>query len=213
METAKNLSDFKNIRHGFCNKNDSKDLKNPLLLSQIHSFEILNPQTIEKPYDQPEGDGWITDKKGFCLTVKSADCAPVLLTDGNIIAAVHAGWRGALTGVVESAVVKMLNMGADVKNICAAIGPCIHGQSFVVQEDMRSQFAKNVDRLFVNWEGDGKIHFAFATYVRYRLENAGIDTDNIEIIDIDTVRDENYNSYRREPENPARQYSFIEKIG
>lgn len=209
METAKNLSDFKNIRHGFCNKNDSKDLKNPLLLSQIHSFEILNPENIEKPYDQPEGDGWITDKKGFCLTVKSADCAPVLLTDGNIIAAVHAGWRGALTGVIENAVLKMLNMGADVKNICAAIGPCIHGQSFEVHEDMKNLFSKNMNRFFFEWENG--IHFSFATYVRYRLEHAGV--ENVEIIDIDTVLDENYNSYRREPENPARQYSFIEKIG
>ena len=210
METAKNLSEFKNIRHGFCDKNDSKEVKNPLLLTQIHSYEVLNPKLIENPYGQPEGDGWITDKKGFCLTVKSADCAPVLMTDGNIIAAVHAGWRGALTGVVESAVVKMLNMGADVKNIRAAIGPCIHGQSFTLQEDMRKLFAKNVDRLFPYWEGE--IHFDFATYVRYRLENAGLAHESIEIIDIDTVLDENYNSYRRDPQNPARQYSFIEKI-
>ena len=209
METAKNLSQFKNIRHGFCNKNDSKDLQNPLLLTQIHSFEILNPADIETPYNQPEGDGWITNEKGFCLTVKSADCAPVLMTDGNIIAAVHAGWRGALTGVIENAVLKMLALGADIKNVCAAIGPCIHGQSFVVKEDMRKLFSKNMDRLFFEWENE--THFGFATYVRYRLENAGV--PNVEIIDIDTVIDENYNSYRREPENPARQYSFIEKIG
>ncbi len=209
MITAKNLSDFKNIRHGFCDKNDSEKVQNPLLLSQIHSFKILNPKDIENPYNQPEGDGWITDEKGCCLTVKSADCAPVLMSDGNIIAAVHAGWKGALTGVIENAVLKMIDMGCDVKKICAAIGPCLHGQSFPVKEDMRSLFSKNMDRFF--FEMGNQIHFGFATYVRYRLENAGI--QNVEIIDRDTFWDKNYNSHRREPENPARQYSFIEKIG
>ena len=209
MKTAKNLSKFKNIRHGFCDKNDSKEVKKTLLLTQIHSFEILNPELIEKPYDQPEGDGWVTDKKGYCLTVKSADCAPVLMTDGNIIAAIHAGWKGALTGVLEQAILKMLQLGSHIENICVAIGPCLQKQSFIVQPDMQSLFSKNMDVFFS--QTNGQTHFDFSGYVRYRLNSAGI--NNICTVNIDTFTDKNYNSYRREPENPARQYSFIAKIG
>ena len=108
MKQASNLSALLGIQHGFYNAYDTKDVINPILMNQVHSTDVL---VVEKPFViPPQVDALVTTKKGLHLTVKTADCAPVLLADAqhNVIGAVHAGWKGAFQGIIETTILKML---------------------------------------------------------------------------------------------------------
>lgn len=108
---------------------------------QIHSPTVL---IADHPWgdERPEGDGVVTGETGLVCGALAADCAPILLADPNarVVAAVHAGWRGALGGVVESAVDAMVGEGAAPMQIIAAVGPCIGPQSYEVGEDFLRAF-------------------------------------------------------------------------
>jgi len=109
-------------------------------LTQIHSTTV---HVIDKstPDDFPEGDGLVAKDKGISLSVLGADCAPLLFADKStgIIGAAHAGWRGAVSGIVESVVTTMCEQGANRENIHACIGPTIHQPSYEVREDFIQQ--------------------------------------------------------------------------
>ena len=208
MKKATNLSQFKFINHGFYNAIDSKNVECPLLMNQVHSADVL---FVEEVYEQlPFVDALVTNKKNLKLTVKTADCAPVLLLDKEkkIIAAIHAGWKGAFQGIIETTILKMLSKGAQIENIVAAIGPHIQKKSFQADEKMKNLFPVTEHHFFEKTE-TGYL-FDFDAYVCYRLKRAGV--INMESILDDTYTDSSYLSFRREPENPARQYSVIELI-
>ena len=166
-------------------------------------------------------DGAVTTNPHLLLGIKTADCAPVLLADykHGVIGAAHAGWRGAYKGIVENVVVLMLEHGAKLSDIAAAVGPCIQQPSFAVQDDMRQILldlsAENAR--FFEPDADG-VHFYFdlGGYVETRLKNAGI--ENIENCRINTYPAQNgYFSYRRNthlglinvPKDYPTQYSCI----
>ena len=113
---------------------------------QIHSAQVRVART---PWglDRPEGDGVVTDQAGLLCGALAADCAPILLADGEarVVAAVHAGWRGALTGVIESAVASALNLGASTANLVAAVGPCIGPASYEVGLDFLTSFVSQAE--------------------------------------------------------------------
>ena len=99
---------------------------------------------------QPErwqqfADGMVTDIPGIILTLRTADCCPVLFYDARnrIIGAAHAGWRGALYGIIENTLQLMLEHGAEKANIAAALGPCLQQQSFECRSDMRNEFLRH----------------------------------------------------------------------
>lgn len=108
---------------------------------QIHSATVL---VADHPWgdERPEGDGVVTMETGLVCGALAADCAPVLLADPNaqVVAAVHAGWRGALAGVVEAAVDAMTQEGASPMQITAAVGPCIGPQSYEVGPEFLKAF-------------------------------------------------------------------------
>ncbi len=205
MLHAANLADLSGIGHGFYNRFDSKDVPNPLLMTQVHSADV---RVISAPdLSQPSVDAWVSKTAGLCLTVKTADCAPVLLADpiAKVIGAVHAGWKGAFQGVIENTILEMMKQGADLKHIRAAVGPCLHRESFEVDSGFKALFPVTENHFFTA-RGD-KFLFDFAAYVRYRIQRAGV--QNIEVVDVDTYTDTNYLSYRRDPVDPARQFSCI----
>lgn len=205
MEKSKLLTEINNIGHAFYNKNDSKKLKDPIFLEQIHSFEVVRvtrPNAVLKP-----ADAMVTCVPGLKLTLKTADCAPVLLADKKrgVVAAAHAGWKGSFSGILETTLLEMVRLGAWPDNIVAAIGPCIHVNSYPVEEEMKQLFTENVQEFFVKRRGTE--HFDLPGYVAYRLYRAGL--KEVDIIDVNTYTDKRYNSYRRDPSNPARQFSSI----
>ncbi len=147
-------------------------------------------------------DGLVTDKKGLILGIKTADCCPVLLADykNGVIGAAHAGWRGALRGVVENTIKIMLEKGAEKKNISAALGPCLQQPSFEAGEDMLEEFVSNNPQyksFFISGHREKHYQFDLEGFVINRIRKCGI--TNISASETDTYTDEeNYFSFRRE---------------
>lgn len=153
--------------------------------------------------DQPSqyeitADGMVTDKPEIILALRTADCAPVLFWDqkNNVIGAAHAGWRGALRGIIENTLDIMLQHGADKNNICAAIGPCLQYSSFICQQDMLQEFI-NTETKYQQFFTPCPEGFLFdaENFIIQRLKKYGI--SNISASGINTYTDENYFSYRR----------------
>jgi YfiH family protein len=153
------------------------------------------------PADQrPHADALVTTRRGILLGILTADCAPVLLADGQagVVAAAHAGWRGALGGVTDATIALMEEHGADRSRIVAAIGPCIGQPSYEVDEPFRTRFleADPANASFFAPNRSGKPHFALEPYVAHRLAAAGIAA--VEPLALDTYTDaDRFFSYRR----------------
>lgn len=145
---------------------------------QIHSSLT---RVAEGPWrgDRPEGDAVVTRTPGVICAVLTADCAPVLMadTEAGVIAAVHAGWRGALGGVVHSAVSAMEALGAQRNRIVAVVGPCIAQASYEVGADFEERFEHHdpgSGRFFMAGDQADKRRFDLAGFVLWRLEQAGV---------------------------------------
>jgi purine-nucleoside/S-methyl-5'-thioadenosine phosphorylase / adenosine deaminase len=146
---------------------------------QVHGAEVV---MADKPWaqgDRPSADAMVTRRKGLALGILTADCAPVLFADAKagIVAAAHAGWRGALAGVVAATVAAMRREGAELARITAAIGPCIGFQSYEVGAEFPAPFlaqsAANA-AFFGPASRPGHHLFDLPGYVRSRLVEAGI---------------------------------------
>lgn len=172
--------------------------KRIIRLKQAHTATAVY---LDRPSQyQVEADGVVTDKSGIILGITTADCIPVLLADykNGIIGAAHAGWRGALGGVIENTVRIMLAHGAELQNIAAATGPCLQKENFAVRDDMRDLFIRQSDdnTAFFTKIEEGQYLCDLEQYVRHRLTLLGI-TD-ISLSGIDTYANNHlYFSYRR----------------
>jgi YfiH family protein len=170
-----------------------------LSVHQVHSPDVV---VATGPWqgDKPRADALVTRTEGIALGVTAADCGPILLVDPNarVIGAAHAGWKGALTGVLESTVDAMEKLGAERGGIVAAIGPLIRQYSYEVGSEFVERFidadAEN-GMFFLPGERDGHAMFDLAGFIRMRLENAGVLM--IDDVGIDTYSDERFYSYRR----------------
>lgn len=148
-----------------------------LSLHQVHSADVV-VATAGGWSERPRADGAVTATPGIALSVLTADCAPVLFADpvAGIIGAAHAGWRGALGGVVEATVAAMEELGADRANISAAVGPTISQRSYEVGQDFLERFVDedpDHGRFFVNGAGDRYL-FDLPGFVLARLRAAGV---------------------------------------
>jgi YfiH family protein len=168
---------------------------------QIHS-KIL--QEVKKPWKveaRPRGDALLTQEKGIALAVLGADCAPVLFCDPtrNIIASAHAGWKGALGGVIETVIANFIAKGSKAEDIHAVIGPCIQQNSYEVGPEFPENFLKQDaenQNFFRPSRRDGHFLFDLPGYVLRRLNLAGI--KNAHSHGADTMSDEErFFSYRR----------------
>jgi len=123
----------------------------------------------------------VTAKPGLAIGVLTADCAPVLFCDGaaGVIGAAHAGWRGALSGIVEATVEAMRKLGARPEHITAVIGPTISQDAYEVGADFVERFLADEPEsaaFFITDEGSGEPHFDLPAYVGERLARAGVGT-------------------------------------
>jgi YfiH family protein len=130
---------------------------------------------------RPEADGVATDRQGLVCGALAADCAPILLADpkAGVVAAAHAGWKGALTGIAEATLAQMLALGARRADIVAVVGPCIGPLSYEVGPEFLERFttddADNA-RFFDPAEEAGKHMFDLPAFVLNRLARAGVET-------------------------------------
>jgi len=148
-------------------------------LAQIHSPKVHVVAADWNAGLHPEGDGMVTAAAGLILGIQTADCAPVLLADAKagVIGAAHAGWKGALYGVLEAVVLAMEGLGARRADIAAAIGPCIAQDNYEVGADFREHFfAEDPGSAGFFAAGARAEHFRFDLpgYAAARLARAGI---------------------------------------
>ena len=168
---------------------------------QVHSATCLAVTEPWAPDAPPEADALATDRPGLLLGVLTADCAPVLLADpeARVVGAAHAGWRGALSGVVEATVATMRRLGADPQRIRAAVGPCIARESYEVGPEFEQRFLAEDPasaRHFTPADGTDRRLFDLKAYVADRLRRAGVAQP--EVLPHDTCTDEaRFFSFRR----------------
>ena len=113
-----------------------------LTLYQIHSDKTVTVTDPWLPAERPQADAMVTNTPGLAIGVLTADCAPVLFADETrgVIAAAHAGWQGALSGVVEQTITAMCALGAERGSIIAVVGPCIGQHNYQVGPEFRDTF-------------------------------------------------------------------------
>ena len=167
---------------------------------QIHSPDAVVATGPSQDASRPRADAIVTRVQGLAVGVTAADCGPILLVDPNarVIGAAHAGWKGALSGILESTVEAMEKLGAEPSGIVAAIGPLIRQHSYEVGGEFVERFleadAENA-MFFIPSTRQGHAMFDLAGFLRMRLENAGVLM--IDDIGVDTYSDERFYSYRR----------------
>lgn len=145
---------------------------------QIHSAIAVE---AHEPWHgvRPEADGVVATRRGLACGALAADCAPILFADpkAGVVAAAHAGWKGALGGIAEATVARMTDLGARPANIVAAVGPCIGPASYEVGPEFRDRFvadeAENA-RFFHQAGGASQPNFDLPAFVLHRLRRAGV---------------------------------------
>lgn len=197
----RNLSDHSNLKENLVHQGFKGE--NILLLNQIHSNKVITITKKSEIYgtqNLPKLDAIVTNLENITIGVVTADCAPILLSDieNNVIAAIHAGWRGAKLGIIENAIAAMRNIGA--KNITANIGPMILQQSYEVSKDFLPDFCnenpQNKQFFKENLQKQGKYFFDLNAYVINKLKIAEI--SKINNLNIDSYsNDKDFFSFRR----------------
>lgn len=191
-----------------------------LTIYQVHGAEAVVMDTwVERP-SRPRADALVSATPGLAIGVLTADCAPVLFADTSrgIVAAAHAGWRGAVAGVTDAAIAAMERLGAERQHIRAVVGPCIGFAAYEVGQDF---VAEVLDRdpssgaYFGPVPGSKQPHFDLPRYLENRLLKMGL--KSVSIIPLCTYENESlFFSYRRsvhrnEPDY-GRQISVIVAI-
>ena len=184
----------------------------PLTAYQVHSPRAV---IVDGPWrgKPPEADAIVTKTAGVVIAALAADCAPVLLADkeAGVVAAAHAGWRGAFGGVVDAAVDAMESIGADRSRIHAVVGPCIAQKSYEVGRDFENQFLSadpNNNQFFKPGISTEKRQFDLAGYVVTRALGLGL-TDAA-AIGADTYTEPDlFFSYRRKQHSGQHDYARL----
>lgn len=174
-------------------------------VNQVHGDEILVIDSLAKAQTNQglvKADGIVTNLKKQVICVITADCAPIVLKDekNSVAAVVHAGWRGAFKGVIASAVFEMKNLGAEISEIKAFIGPMIHQESYQVSRDFFDESVASdaeFSRFFVDDEGEkGKFLFDLVAFVKFKLKESGV--REIADLGVDTYKNyREFSSYRK----------------
>jgi YfiH family protein len=143
-------------------------------VQQVHSNRVVLVDDSWQQGPLTQADGLVTKRRGVALSVLGADCAPVLLADpeAGVIGAVHAGWRGALDGVTDSAIDAMLALGADPRRMVAAIGPCIAQDSYEIGPEFPEPFLAQDP---ANGSFFRDRHFDLPGYLMMRLRRRGVE--------------------------------------
>jgi hypothetical protein len=157
---------------------------------QVHSANVAQPGD-----DLENIDAMVTDRRDCVIAINTADCLPLLLVDpeAGVIAAIHCGWRGTVAHIVDNAVARMCQLGANPANIRAAIGPCIGPECFEVGEEVASQFpASTLLRSYA------KPHVDLGKAVALQLTALGVPAEAIPAPLACSVCDPRFHSVRRE---------------
>jgi YfiH family protein len=152
----------------------------PASLATVYQLHSTSVHVVSTPPGAklPRADAMVTRTAGIALAILTADCQPVLFADhrARVIGAAHAGWRGALHGVLEETLLAMERLGATRSDICAVIGPAISQRAYEVGPELRDQFLADDQgnaQYFTQGEGDRQL-FDLTAYGLHRLRGAGV---------------------------------------
>ena len=178
-------------------------------LHQTHSNKVVFLNNIKEIEKKLIGDSMVTKIKNIGISILTADCVPILICDPKkkIIGCIHAGWKGALNGIVENTVNKFLELNSNVNDLVSAVGPCIGHKSYEVKYDLYEKFIiKNKsNKKFFTILDEEKYLFNIRNFIDSKLVYLGI--KNIDHIKMDTFLDEkNFFSYRRSLKNNDKDY-------
>ena len=168
-------------------KKISKKAKNIFLVQQIHSNKFV---FIDEKYNKkikPKADAIITNQRYLPIAILTADCVPILICDSKkkMIAAIHAGWKGAYKGIIDRVIKFMIKKGCKLKNFTIAVGPSISVKNYEVKEDFRKKFLKKDKKNLKYFKiKRNKLYFDLTKYVHALLLKSKI--KNIDILNIDT---------------------------
>lgn len=186
---------------------------------QVHSPDVV---TVTEAWGdgaegRPQGDAVVTATPGIVLGIVTADCGPILFADpqAGVVGAAHAGWRGAVDGVLENTVAAMEDLGASRANIAAVLGPTIAQASYEVDAPFRARFPDSADRFFAPSPERGGVarwHFDLPGFIFAQLSASGL--SKIADMGRDTFSHlTRYHSHRRASQageaNYGRQISMI----
>ncbi len=183
---------------------------------QIHSPEAVAISEGWAPGARPRCDALVTATPGLALGVTGADCGMILFADqrARVVGAAHAGWKGALTGVVEATIAAMERLGARPSDIVAALGPCIGHKSYEVGPEFVAAFAGATDdqeRYFTPSRRAGHSMFNLNAYIAGRAARAGV--GRFEDLSLDTYAEERrFFSYRRSTHRKEPDYGRMMSV-
>ena len=168
-------------------KKISKSSQNIFLLNQIHSNKFVFIDNKYKSKIKPKADAIITNQINLPIAVLTADCVPILVCDNQkqMIAAIHAGWKGAFKGIISKVIKFMIKKGSKTKNITAVIGPAISVKNYEVKKDFYKKFTRKdkTNHKFFKMSKE-KLYFNLSSYVKSLILKSGV--KKIEKLDVDT---------------------------
>lgn len=176
-------------------------------MHQVHGTSVAT-LTSASPAELPEADAMIVTEPRIAIGVLTADCVPLLFyaPDKKIAAVAHAGWRGAIGGVVAQTVHRLGNLGAATKNLCVALGPCISQDSYEVDQRFYNDFLKHQDaytQFFKPASHTAHYMFDLPGFVTHLLRQEGI--EKIDVISPNTYTHDHLFSYRRWTHQPSEK--------
>jgi YfiH family protein len=226
--TVPAFSEIKNLVHGFATRDLSDDydklsglLNVPInkifYLKQIHSDKVVCVEAHTDPENLPEADAFVTDQKNIIIGVRTADCLPLLVYDPvkNVIAAIHAGYRGVLNKVIQNTFSSMQKKyGCDVQDFLVALGPSIFMDNYEVGDEVIQEFKDVYGQHFVCKKySSGKSHLDVRGTASIILKDFGLPARQIFKLDFCTYTQKSmFHSFRRDGEASGRQYNFIGMI-
>jgi len=173
-------------------KKINKSAKDIFLLHQVHSNKFIYIDDKYKLKIKPKADAIITNQKNLPIAVLTADCAPILICDNkkNMIAAIHAGWKGAHNGIIKKVIKFMIKKGCKLDNITAVVGPCIAVENYEIKQDFIKKFLKKdiKNKIFFK-KIRNKNYFNLNKYIYSQLKNLKV--KNIDVINKDTFNAKN----------------------
>jgi YfiH family protein len=170
-------------------------------LTQVHGIHVVTATRAWAPGEGERADAMVTERRELALGIITADCAPVLFADsaGGVVGAAHAGWRGAVAGVLEATLAAMASLGASAPEITAVVGPCIAQDSYEVGPDLRDAVlirSPADSGFFAPGRRDDRWQFDLAGYCAARLRAAGV--GHVIVTGVDTLAEEDrFFSHRR----------------
>ena len=180
-----------------------------ITLNQKHTNQVIHFQNEKNVENKLSGDAIVTKIKNLGISILTADCAPILFYDpvNKIIGCAHAGWRGALDGIIENTVSKFNQLNSINEKLIVVVGPCIGKENYIVENDFVEKFLDrdSANKKFFSKKNEKKYIFDLRNYINNKILNLNI--KNVENIEKDTFSEKDFfYSYRRSRLNGEKDY-------